>query len=39
MIALFVKLGGSVMSFRCGLMVFSSFRMTGARHGDLLFLF
>jgi len=39
MIALFVKLSGSVMSFGCGLMIFSGFGMTGTRHVNLLFLF
>jgi hypothetical protein len=37
-VALFMKLGSSVMSFRCGLMILSGFGMTGTRHGDLLFL-
>jgi hypothetical protein len=39
MVALFVKLCGSVMSFGCGLMIFGGFGMTGARHVNLLFLF
>jgi hypothetical protein len=37
-VALFVKLGSSVMGFRSCLMILSGFGMTGARHGDLLFL-
>ena len=39
MVALFVKLSGSLMSFGCGLMIFSGFGMTGARHVNHLFLF
>jgi hypothetical protein len=37
-VALFVKLSGSMMGLRSGLMILSGFGMTGARHGDLLFL-
>jgi hypothetical protein len=39
MLTLFVQLSGSVMSFCSGLMIFSGFCMTGARHGNLLFAF
>jgi len=38
-LTLFVKLSGSVMSFCGGLMIFSGFGMTGARHDILLYLF
>lgn len=37
MVALFVKLGCSVMSFGCRFMIFSGFGMAGARHVNLLF--
>ncbi|CAN1723712.1 membrane protein of unknown function [Hyphomicrobium sp. 1Nfss2.1] len=36
MVALFMKFRCPMMCFGCGLMIFSGFGMTGARHGDLL---